>query len=141
MAKTETITKPSKQSSKIYRFYIENGAVAANGIPAIVASYCEDDLFYVEDGKIKSRYSGTVQISVHVAGQTDQSAPSQRLWYQVYGGNIVPQGILYGYYCSVDNVQIAAIDTSFSCYVKFNQEFIIGQGGLGNSYIFITILD
>lgn len=141
MAKTETIQKPSKQSSKIYRFYIGNGAVAANGIPSITASYCKDDLFYVEDGKIKSRYSGIVQISVHIAGQTDQSASAQRLWYQVYGGNIVPQVILYGGYCSGDNVQIAEIDTSFSCYVKFIQEFFIGQGSLGISYIFITILD
>ena len=141
MAKTETITKPSKQSSKIYRFIIANGAVAKDGIPEITESYCKDNLFYVENGRIKSRYSGTVQIAVHIAGQTDQTASSQRLWYQVFGGNITPQGILYGYYCSVDNVQIAQIDTSFSCYVKFMQEFIIGQGGLGNSYIFITILD
>ena len=127
---------PQSISKNIYRFYLADGAVAANGIPAISKSYAADNLFEISNGKIISHYAGTVQIAVHIAAGT-----SNRLWYKVFGGNLYPQQLVYGSYASADSVQIAQVSDGTEIYVQFLEAANLGQGGLGTSYIFITILD
>ena len=113
--------------------------VSAQSIPTFTASYGSDDLFYLENNRIKSHYHGMVQIVTHVIGAPDNS--SNRLWIVIGGGNINPNVIAYGAYATADNVQIAEVDTTFNYYVQFVEAFKIGAGGTGSGYIFITILD
>ena len=123
-------------SSKIYRFYVNPGAVASGDTPELTSSYLKDNLFSVESGKIKSNYSGIVQIVTHVVGSS-----SNRLWYKVKGGNAEPQILMYGAYASGDSVQVAQISTNTEIYLEFLDAFTVGGGNTGSSYIFITILD
>lgn len=133
-----TLNAP-KQSQKIYRFYLTNGEVDTDDIPVINQSYASDNLFYIDNGKIKSRYSGTVLIATHIIGSTANNT-SQRLWATIKGGNVSPEVLKYGAYASADNVQIAQVDTSTEIYVQFKNPFTLGGGSTGYSFIFITIL-
>lgn len=125
----------ASKSRKIYKFTMARQTVAANNRAVLTASYVSDDLFYLDNNVIKSRYTGTILVNAHVIGAPQNT--NNRLWCVIGGVN----QIVYGVYCNADPSDIKLVDTGFALACNFIEGFEIGSGGTGEGYITITILD
>lgn len=131
------------QSGKYYRFDMNTQTVAANSEAVMTEGYTSDNLFYLENNRIKSRYSGAVQIITHIPGAPDNN--NGRLWAICRGTGEASFNdinlLSYGAFLTSTNVLIAnVVAPSFSFRIELIEGFKIGSGGVGKGYIEITIL-
>jgi hypothetical protein len=125
----------ASQSRKIYKFTMARQTVAANNRAVLTTSYVSDDLFYLENNYIVSRYTGTILVTAHIIGAPTGSI--KRLWCTIAGDG----QISYGDFCTANVAKVVQTAPGSSIGCNFTEGFDIGAGGVGEGHIAITILD